>query len=333
FLISLLGSLFNMMVFAIFFWIPASILWAFASRNVEHDMFTKSRILTERRQVTLIDFIFELEIQMDRALQKIQDSKYYIIQDKEKFLNLIDDAIKILKFCEKEGESRSITKIEEKARETKDNIITIREQAKDIYNKLKNNTLTPLEEDRLNEDLRLIKLRIDEFDKSTFGTLQTYYEDAYLKIVEGMLMRKRNIIKSLSKVKEAIAIYNRVKIILQERVENVENKSDLSEEEELTLKKETELLERCNKAVLGTTRLNDEIESILLQLAEQGIAEKNLIKIAELTSEYNVDLYDIILDTFGQDRKARDRLKSILKKIDKSFNEYEKWKNVDFAVF
>ncbi|MEJ2250993.1 MAG: hypothetical protein P8Y97_15240, partial [Candidatus Lokiarchaeota archaeon] len=307
--------------------------WAFASRNVEHDMFTKSRILTERRQVTLIDFIFELEIQMDRALQKIQDSKYYIIQDKEKFLNLIDDAIKILKFCEKEGESRSITKIEEKARETKDNIITIREQAKDIYNKLKNNTLTPLEEDRLNEDLRLIKLRIDEFDKSTFGTLQTYYEDAYLKIVEGMLMRKRNIIKSLSKVKEAIAIYNRVKIILQERVENVENKSDLSEEEELTLKKETELLERCNKAVLGTTRLNDEIESILLQLAEQGIAEKNLIKIAELTSEYNVDLYDIILDTFGQDRKARDRLKSILKKIDKSFNEYEKWKNVDFAVF
>jgi hypothetical protein len=296
-------------------------------------MLFKSRILTERRQVTLIDFIFELEIQMDRALQKIQDSRYYILKNKKKFFELTNDAVKILKFCEKEGENRSITNIEEKARDTKENIINIVEQTKNIYEELEKKDLSPVEQDRLEGDLQHIKLRIGEFDKSTFGTVQTYYEDAYLKIVEARLMRNRDLIKSLSKIKEAITIYHRVKHILQERIENTEIKSDLSEEEQITLEREEELLEKCNKALIATQKLKDEIESILLELADQGIQERNLIKITELTSEYNVDLYEVLLDTFGQSKKTRDRLKSILKGIDKIFNEYEKWKNIHFAVF
>jgi len=178
-----------------------------------------------------------------------------------------------------------------------------------------------------------IQLRIGEFDKSTFGTIQTYYEDAYLKIIEARLLSNRDLIMCLSKIKQAIGIYNRVKHILRERIENAEIKSDLGQEEQTTVEREEELYEKSEKALTATIKLKDEIESILVELAEQGIEEKNLIKIAELTSEYNVDLYEILLDTFGQSKKTKDRLKSILKRVEKIFNEYEKWKNIHFAVF
>ncbi len=105
-LISILGRIFNMMFITIFFWLPAAILWFLASKNVEKDMTYKSRILSERKQVSLIDYIFELEIQIDRAIQKVQDSKYYIQTNQEKFTKLLDDALTIFKFCEREGVSR-----------------------------------------------------------------------------------------------------------------------------------------------------------------------------------------------------------------------------------
>ncbi|MFX1554481.1 MAG: MFS transporter, partial [Promethearchaeota archaeon] len=114
-LISIFGGIFNMMFFSIFFWFPAAFFWLLASKNVEKDMNTKSRILSERKQLSLIDYIFEIEIQMDRAIQKVQDSKYYILDDQNKYNKLLDDALTIYKFCEREGVSRSITNIEKKA--------------------------------------------------------------------------------------------------------------------------------------------------------------------------------------------------------------------------
>jgi len=78
-LISIFGSVFNMMIFAVFLWVPSALLWFLAGKSVEVDMEYKSTILLERKQINLLDFIFELEIQMDRATQKVQDSKYYIL--------------------------------------------------------------------------------------------------------------------------------------------------------------------------------------------------------------------------------------------------------------
>ncbi|GAH52169.1 unnamed protein product, partial [marine sediment metagenome] len=92
-LISFFGSVFNMMLFAVFLWVPAALLWFLASKSVEVDMEYKSTILLERQQINLLDFIFELEIQMDRATQKVQDSKYYILTDQSKFNKLLDEAI------------------------------------------------------------------------------------------------------------------------------------------------------------------------------------------------------------------------------------------------
>ncbi|GAH53180.1 unnamed protein product, partial [marine sediment metagenome] len=51
---------------------------------------------------------------------------------------------------------------------------------------------SPYKIDMLNEDLRQIILNIAEGEKSTFGELQIYYEDAYLKIIEARLLRKND---------------------------------------------------------------------------------------------------------------------------------------------
>jgi len=210
-LISLLGSIFNMLFINIFFWFPAAILWFFASRNVEIDMNQKAMILSERKQISLIDYIFELEIQIDRAIQKVQDSKYYILIDNEKFNQLLRDAIVIFKFCEREGESRSITNIEEKAHIMKLRTLLFLQETNKIYRQLNEEDLSSSEKEQLQEGLKQISLRISEGEKSTYGMIQTYYEDAYLKILEARLNRKNHIIRGLGKILEAISIYERVK--------------------------------------------------------------------------------------------------------------------------
>ena len=50
----------------------------------------------------------------------------------------------------------------------------------------------------------------------------------------------------------------------------------------------------------------------------------NLEKISELTSEYNVNFYQIILDTFGHDKKIRRQLITEINHIDKIFNDFDK---------
>jgi MFS family permease len=225
-LISFFGSVFNMMIFAVFLWVPSALLWFLAGRSVETDMDSKSKILSERKQVNLLDFIFELEIQMDRATQKVQDSKYYILSDTLKFNKLLDEAITILSYCEKEGENRSITKIEKRAHNLNIKATSIKTMANQIFKILEVEDLTAREIDMLNEDLRQIILKIAEGERSTFGDLQIYYEDAYLKIIEARLLRKNDLIKSRGKILEAINIYERVKNLLNERLDIILDNSE-----------------------------------------------------------------------------------------------------------
>jgi len=320
FLISLLGSIFNMMVFSVFFWLPAAFFWFLASRSIEEDMTNKSKLLSERKQVSLIDYIFELEIQMDRAIQKVQDSKYYIETDKMKFNQLLDDALKIFDFCESEGESRSITNIEKKAHILKLRVLLIKSQTLKIFKFLDKGNLTVKEINQLHEELRQIHQIISEWDKSSFGQLLTYYDDAYLKIVEASL-NKQDLIKTREKIMEAIYIYERVKYLLLERSDSIEVKKDLDEEELVMVNKEKELLDKCSKSLSATLELKEEIENVLKELRLQGIHQRDLRQISLVTSEYKVDLFRVIVDTFGQDEETKKAIMEILNKIDDIFNE------------
>jgi len=332
-LISLFGSVFNMMIFSIFLWVPSALLWYLAGKSVEKDMDDKSRILSERKQVNLIDYIFELEIQMDRATQKVQDSKYYILTDQMKFNKLLEEAIVILSYCEKEGEYRSITKIEKRARKLNVMANSVKSMANQIFKILNVEDLTAKEIDMLNEDLRQIILKISEGERSTFGQLQILYEDAYLKIIEARLLRNNDLIKSKGKIQQAIKIYYRVRNLLNERLEIITESADLSEEDEFVNEKERELLEKTSSALTATITLKNEIEGVFKKLEEKGIREKDLRKISELTYEYHVNLYDVIVDTFGQDRGTKDIIMGILKEIDAIFNEYDKLKELELKVF
>ena len=331
-LISIFGSMYWMMVFSVLLWIPAGILWFRASKTVVEEMDKKSTTLSERRQLTLIDHVFELEIQMDKAIQKVQDSKYYIISDEEKFLQLLDDSLKIFKFCEREGSTRSITNIEKKAMGMRTRVVTVKNEAKKIYKELKKEKLTAKEVDDLTESLRQLAERISVWGQSTFGELQTYYEDAYLKIVEAKLLRNRDLIRSMSKINEAIIIYNRVKQLLQERLEENED-FRLTKEEKIMYDKEKGLFEKCSKSLDATKKLREEVENIFRQLSQKGILKEDLMKISELTLEYQVNLYKIMEDTFGKDNKTKKLILDILKKIDDIFENYDQWKEVDFTVF
>ncbi len=333
-LISIFGGIFNMIFFSIFFWFPAALFWLIASKNVEKDMNLKSRILSERKQLSLIDYIFELEIQMDRAIQKVQDSKYYISDEKNKFNKLLEDALTIFKFCEYEGVSRSITNIEKKAHIMYLRVLLIKHETNNIYNKINQPDLTGEEKKQLIKDLRQIYVKISEWEKSTFQKIQTYYEDAYLKIIEARLNRKQHLFNGLRSISEAIKIYDRVKYLLNERLEIVEEKSDLTKEESIVRDKEQDLYDKCTKSLGATIKLKEEIEFLLFnQLKEKGIQRDDLQKISDLSQEYDVDLYAVIVDTFKQDDKTKNALIETLEKIDNIFNQYDEWKEVDLKVF
>ncbi len=332
-LISLLGGTFNMIFFSIFFWIPAAIYWLLANRNVEKDMTFKSRILSERKQLSLIDYIFELEIQMDRANQKVQDSKYYITNDTKKFNKLLEESLNIYKFCEREGVSRSITNIEKKAHIMYLRVLLIKHEANGFFNKLNQPDITVDEKKNIMKVLRQIYTKISEWEKSTFGEIQTYYEDAYLKIIEARLNRKQHLFKSLRSISDSIKIYERVKYLLNERLEIVFEKPDLTEEETIVRDREQELFNKCSNSLNATIKLKEEIENTLNQLNEKGVQTEDLLKISDLALEYDIDLYNVIIDTFQQDNKTKKALIEALDKIDEIFSLYDEWKEIELKVF
>jgi len=331
-MISWLGSIYNMMLFSFFFWIPAALLWILASRHVDEDMHLKSKILSERKQESLIDFIFELEIQMDRAIQKVHDAKFYIEDNPKKFKKLITDAIRIFARCEREGESKSITDIGKKAHILKLRTVLLKKDAKNIFKELKKEPVSKKEKDALMKDLIQIKLRISEWEKSTLGKIQTYYEDAHLKIIEARLVRKTDFLSCLRKISVALNIYDRVKLLLNERIEDVKDKEDLSEEETIMLEKEKELYEKCSNALTATIKLQKGLGALLEQLREQGIKKSDLVKISELTSEYGVDLSKVMVETLAEE-ETKKKITEILSKTDQIFNDYDKWREDNFKVY
>jgi hypothetical protein len=205
--------------------------------------------------------------------------------------------------------------------------------ADQIFKILKANDISEKERNILNEDLKQIDLMIAEGKKSTFGELQIYYEDAYLKIIEARLLRKNDLLKSISKVIDAIKIYDRVKNLLNERLEVINDNSNLTEEDLVAYEKEEELYKKASESLEATIKLKEEFEGIFRKLQEKGITKADLIKISELTNEYDLSISNVILETFVQDKETKNVILKILKEIDDIFNKYDKWKEVELKVF
>ncbi|MHA1915037.1 MAG: hypothetical protein ACW97V_11795, partial [Promethearchaeota archaeon] len=246
---------------------------------------------------------------------------------------LLEDALLIFEFCEREGVSRSMTNIEKKAHIMYLRVLLIKHEVNQVHVKLDNPDLSPDDSNNLRDDLRQTYIKINEWEKSTFGEIQTYFEDANLKIIEARLNRKKNLLIGIRKIAEAVRIYERVKHLLNERLEIIEENSDLSIDDSIIRDKELELFNKCTNSLNATIRLKEEIEVAFDHLGEKGVQREDLRKISALTQEFDVDLYDVIVDTFKQDVQTKNALINTLEKIDDLFKQYDNWKEVEFKVF
>ncbi|GAH53075.1 unnamed protein product [marine sediment metagenome] len=120
---------------------------------------------------------------------------------------------------------------------------------------------------------------------------------------------------------------------MNERLEIITEPTEMSEEDKFVYEKERELLEKISNSLVTTNTLKNEIKGVFKKLEEEGIREKDLRKISDLTYEYHVNLYDVIVDTFGQDSRTKDIIMGILEEIDAIFNEYDKLKELELKVF
>ena len=114
---------------------------------------------------------------------------------------------------------------------------------------------------------------------------------------------------------------------------SLEEAVELTDEEAFVREKEIKLYDNCTKSLNATIKLQEEIEYALEQLKEKGINMEDLIKISDLTQEYNVDLYDVIVDTFRSDDETKTALIETLETIDNIFTQYDNWKDVDLKIF
>jgi len=333
-LIQLLGSIYNMMIVAVLFWIPGGIFWAVSLKSVIKDMDHKSKILSERKQTSLIDYIFELEIQIDRALQKVHDLKYYFNTDEKKFLSLLNEAIEIFTFCELQGESRSITNIENKAHIQKLKAILLKNDYKKLKKEYDKDDNSEEQKNEIGKELTQLMLSIDEWEPSSFSRIKTLYNDGYLWINEARLKRKYDLYAVLMNVKRAIALYNRVELLLKERIDGHNIKEGkLSEEDQKDFETTELLYEESKKAKLATKKLEDNLNQIIRELNALGIDEKEFKKISAITGEFEADIEQIILDTIDSHKEKQTIVKELLNKLDIIFDQYDKWKEEDFKIF
>jgi hypothetical protein len=226
-----------------------------------------------------------------------------------------------------------MTNIEKKAHIMYLRVLLIKHEVNQVHVKLDNPDLSPDDSNNLRDDLRQTYIKINEWEKSTFGEIQTYFEDANLKIIEARLNRKKNLLIGIRKIAEAVRIYERVKHLLNERLEIIEENSDLSIDDSIIRDKELELFNKCTNSLNATIRLKEEIEVAFDHLGEKGVQREDLRKISALTQEFDVDLYDVIVDTFKQDVQTKNALINTLEKIDDLFKQYDNWKEVEFKVF
>ena len=97
-------------------------------------------------------------------------------------------------------------------------------------------------------------------------------------------------------------------------------------------KVQSELIEKlidAGRKAPSAGGLQDQVFTIV----EDSRKMEDIRKISDLTQEYDVEIYDVIVETFQDDKKTKKVLIETLGKIKDIFNQYEKWKETDFAVF
>jgi len=310
------GSYQYMIIFASLFWLPAGILWLYATKTVIKDIDEKSMILKERTQITFLDYIFELEILMDQGVQYIHDFARELEKNFQSAQKKLDKAIKIFKSIE----NRAKTKIE------------MTDLYSDVHLKLLKALMIKSEfkelqkikkyKEDLNEEVRQLKLKIEEqWEPSDIGKIETLYESVMLKIISAELNRKYDLFVTIKNLKESINTYERVILLAKERLIDEDIKKLTPEEKEFQ-ERIKELIDRALISKSNTEYLLNRLENIIDHFKSLNVSEENLAKIIHLASEYKISFYDILLDSVER-KKDKKKLERIIKDIDNLFKYYD----------
>jgi MFS family permease len=308
-LIALVGSTWQMMIISIFFYVPAGILWWKMTDNTIVDMDERSMVLRERQQMSVIDYIFELEIHIDGALQKVHDTKNLISTNLLQAIDKIEEANKIFSDVEIVATERNMEDVQEKAAKFKD-------QTHELLGDLQTVLQGQREGDSsVYADLTQIQLKIDEFPRSDLGKIEILYDTGYLKVVESRLERKSNDVQAMEDLETAIKTFDRVEMLLNERLE-----SQTNEGEEDALRA---LLEKARRSKENTSRLRDNLRKIFEQLSEAGIPYEDMRKMTALAVEYNVPIQEVLDETLAPEQASI--IQKISDEIDAIFKQYDQW--------
>ncbi len=310
-LITILGSAYNMLIASVFFWVPAAVFWILALRHVNRDFEEKSMTLIERSQMTLIDYLFELEIAIDQGLQKIQDAKFFLNNNLMKSEDLISDALKIFTHIHDLSVNRNLEDTAVRSLSLKMKTDQLLEHLHTIIYKRSEGEITTL-----TSDLAQIQMKIDEFEKSDINKIEILYESGYLRVCEARLERKRDDLAALVRLQTAVKTFTRVERLVTERIEG-------KDEDDEDYKRLKYLLEKARSSKENTQKLADELEQIFKRLKGEGIEMDDLRKIAELTTEYDINIKDVLQESVGAE--TAQALQEISIAIDDLFKQYDEW--------
>ncbi|MBD3350359.1 MAG: MFS transporter [Candidatus Lokiarchaeota archaeon] len=315
-LLTMFSTYRNMIIFAGLFWLPCGVLWYYASRNVISEMNEKTLILKERTQLTFIDYVFELQIKMDQAIQYIFDFKRDLGKDNEAAKKKLDKANKIFNGIESVARRKEMTEILHKVH----NYFLKAQLLKRDFKKI----ISKKDAKEVEEDIKQVKKKIDtEWEPSDIEKIEVLYDSGNLKVVESRLQRRYDLFRSISLLKEACDIFERVELLARERLVDPDAKK-LTDEEEEYQEYIKDLIVKAVKSRLDTTDLRERLKELMGELVEQGISQEKLLDIIDRASEIKMPYTDVIIDLIPK-RRGRREIEKLLSAIDAMFDEYDKW--------
>ncbi|MHA1821885.1 MAG: MFS transporter [Promethearchaeota archaeon] len=339
FLLLWFGDYTQMLLFSTLSFIPVIIFWWLIFKSVRKDLEEKNLVLKERSQLSILDKIFEFEIDIDEALQYIYDAKRALDKDLNQSLKKLNQAIKMLKNVENAANMRNVFDIKIKAHNILLQALLLQTDIKELERKIKNSLKDKnvsdyrniqyliknnLISDDLIEDLDQIKMKIEtSFEPSDFEKIERLFESGDLLLVEARISYKYNIFEAINQIKEAQSIFDKVNRLARERLLPEDSKI-LTPDEKQFQARIKRLLSSNKKNIKLANELGRVFASFNEKLKNNSINEKRLQKIINRAFELNESFLNVLPDLVYEDRKQKNiekAVKFLNDKVDNVFKE------------
>lgn len=307
-----------MILFAITFWIPPVFLWWYASKHYIADMNEKSLRLKERTQLTFIDYFFELEIKIDQATQYIFDARRILHKDRHEAIELIDKAARIFEGIQSMAKRKEMNDLEQRTYTLGLKALLLQSDVKRLIQNENNPKFD------MGAEVKIIREKIDEeWQPTDLRKVEILFESGDLKVIEARLQRKYDLFRSIQLLKEAVEIFERVELLLNERLIDEDSKK-LTDDEKQFQDDIKDMIIRAVKAKLDTNELMEIIDELIEDLSDVGIDRQRLVQIIDKAKGLDLPYMSAIVDLVPS-KRGRRKISRTIDEVDEAFDEYDKW--------